>query len=196
MSRHDSTRSFFREVPNDLLARYYEDRGVLGDFEFAELEEAQLDELFAAWLELSEEDRQAMEAEFREILEMSSEHGAAAILDEARWQWRDDPDKLTAFTESFSALPGHYDRAMAACLDHPECRRGPRALAVRSPRDTEFPETHFFYCRRQLRALGRHAEERCKTADGQGSPVLWPCWRSLCTASGFRRAARWAGSTP
>ena len=27
MTRHDSTRSFFRQVPNDLLARYFAGRG-------------------------------------------------------------------------------------------------------------------------------------------------------------------------
>ena len=107
-----------------MLARYFQGRGLLGDLDFAKLGEAQSDELFAAWLELSEEDRKAVEAAFREIFELSCEKGAAAILDEARWQWRDDPGGLTAFVEEFSALPGHYDRAMAAYLDHPECWTG------------------------------------------------------------------------
>ena len=80
--------------------------------------------LFAAWLERSEEERQAVEAEFWEIFEMSCEKGVAAILDEARWQWRDDPDGLRAFVEEFSALPGHSHRAMATYLDHPECWTG------------------------------------------------------------------------
>ena len=124
MTRHYSTRSFFRQVPNDLLARYFLSRGLLGDLDFAGIGETQPEKLFAAWLELSEEDRKAVEAEFREIFEMSCEKGVAAILDEARWQWRDEPDGLTAFVEEFSALPGHHDRAMAAFLDHPECWTG------------------------------------------------------------------------
>ena len=85
----------------------------LGDLDFAGLEETQPDELFSAWLELSEEDRKAMEAEFREIFEMSCQKGVSAILDEARWQWRDDPDGLTAFVEEFSALLGRCRRAIA-----------------------------------------------------------------------------------
>ena len=124
MARHYSTRSFFRQIPNDLLARYFAGRGLLEEVDFAGLGETRPEELFAAWLELSEEDRNAIEAEFREIFEMSCEKGVAAILDEARWQWRDDPDGLTSFVEEFSALPGHYDRAMAAYLDHPECWTG------------------------------------------------------------------------
>ena len=128
MTRHHSTRSFFRQVPNDWLARYFQSRGLLGDLDFAGLGETQPEKLFAAWLELSEEDRKAVEAEFREIFEMSCEKGVAAILDEARWQWRDEPDGLTAFVEEFSALPGHYDRAMAAFLDHPGMLDGGHAV--------------------------------------------------------------------
>ena len=45
-------------------------------------------------------------------------------MDEARWQWRDDPKRLTVFIERLSALPGHYDRAMITYLDHPKCWRG------------------------------------------------------------------------
>ena len=124
MARHYSTRSFFRQIPNDLLARYFKGRGLLGDLDFASLKETQTDQLFAAWMDLSEEDRSAMEAEFQEIFDMSCEKGVSAILDEARWQWRTDPDRLTAFIEKLSALPGHDHRAMLTFLDHPECWSG------------------------------------------------------------------------
>ena len=124
MARHYSTRSFFRQIPNDLLAHYFKTRGLLGDLDFAGLKETQTDPLFAAWMELSEEDRSAMEAEFREIFEMSCEKGVSAILDEARWQWRTDPDQLAVFVEELSALPGHSHRAMVTFLDHPECWTG------------------------------------------------------------------------
>ena len=84
MARHYSTRSFFRQMPNDLLARYFKVRGLFEDLDFARLEETQPEELFAAWLELSEEQRNAMEAELQEISEMSCEKGVSTILDEAR----------------------------------------------------------------------------------------------------------------
>ena len=35
MARHYSTRSFFRQIPNTLLARYFEGRGLFGDLDFA-----------------------------------------------------------------------------------------------------------------------------------------------------------------
>ena len=124
MARHYSTRSFFRQMPAHLLARYFKHRAVLADFNFAGLEETPPEALFAAWLELPEEDRNSMEAEFREIFEMGCEKGVLAIVDEARWQWRRDPDRVRAFVEALSALPGHYDRAMGTFLDHPECWTG------------------------------------------------------------------------
>ena len=124
MARHYSTRSFFRQMPPDLLARYFKRRRVLADFNFAGLKETQPEALFAAWLELPEEDRNSMEAEFREIFEMGCEKGVLAIVDEARWQWQNDPGRVRAFLEASSALPDHYDRAMVTFLDHPECWTG------------------------------------------------------------------------
>ena len=112
MTRHYSLRSFFRQVPIDLLARFSESRGLARKLDFA------------AWLELPEERQRALEAEFRQIFEMSSEKGTWAILDEARLRWRDAPDRLTAFIETLSSQPGHFHRAMATCLDHRECWRG------------------------------------------------------------------------
>jgi hypothetical protein len=54
MARHYSTKSFFRNAPNALLARYFRDRGVLADFDFAGLKEGNPDPLFNAWLALDE----------------------------------------------------------------------------------------------------------------------------------------------
>ena len=112
MTRHYSPRSFFRQVPIDLLARFSKSRGLGSELDFE------------VWLELPEERQRALELEFRQIFEMSSEKGTWAILDEARLRWRDDPGRLTAFIETLSSQPGHFHRAMATCLDHRECWRG------------------------------------------------------------------------
>jgi len=124
MARHYSTRSFFRQVPNALLARYFDERGLFGDLDFSALKEAKPDELFAAWLALPEEQRKPMDAEFQEIFELSCEKGFRAIIDEAHWQMQAGPDARTEFIENLSALPNHYHRAMATYLDHPECWKG------------------------------------------------------------------------
>ena len=50
MARHSSTKDFFRQTPNALLARYFRARGLFGDLDFSAMKETQPDELFAAWL--------------------------------------------------------------------------------------------------------------------------------------------------
>lgn len=120
MPRHYSTRDFFRQMPNALLARYFAGRAVFGEFDLAAMSETRHDELFAAWLALPEAQRNAMDAEFRDIFEMSCEKGCRAILDEAQWHLaRDaDPNATIAFTEKLAALVNHFERAMVTYLDH------------------------------------------------------------------------------
>jgi hypothetical protein len=84
MARHYSTKDFFRQMPNELLARYFHARGLFGDLDFSALKETQPDELFAAWLTVPDGQRHEMDAEFREIFELSDEKGFRAIIDEAQ----------------------------------------------------------------------------------------------------------------
>ena len=118
MARHYSTRDFFRQMPNVLLARYFQDRGLFGDLDFAAMKEVKPDELFAAWLALPDNHRNAMDAEFQDIFEMSCEKGFRAIIDEATWQMQEEPDAIMSFIEMLSALSNHYERAMITYLDH------------------------------------------------------------------------------
>jgi hypothetical protein len=124
MARHYSTKDFFRQMPNALLARYFHGRGLFGNLNFAAMKEGKPDELFAAWLYLPEEQRNTMDAEFRDIFEMSCEKGFRAIIDEARWQMQASQEALTTFIETLSALPNHYHRAMVTYLDHPGYWKG------------------------------------------------------------------------
>jgi len=50
MARHYSTRDFFPQIPNALLARYFHGRSLFGDLDFSALQETQPDDLFAVWL--------------------------------------------------------------------------------------------------------------------------------------------------
>lgn len=121
MARHYSTKNFFRYIPNALLARYFLEQGLFGDLDFGEMKETKPDQLFARWLELPEEQRKPIDAEFQDIFELSCEKGFRAIIDEARWQMRANPETLTELVETLSALPNHYHRAMVTYLDHREC---------------------------------------------------------------------------
>lgn len=124
MARHYSSKDFFRQMPNALLARYFQGRGLFGDMDFATIKETKPDELFAAWLLLPDDKRNTMDAEFRDIFEMSGEKGFRAIIDEAGWQLRETPKALMSFVEMLSALPNHYDRAMITFLDYNTFWRG------------------------------------------------------------------------
>lgn len=117
MARHYSSKDFFRQMPNALLARYFQGRGLFAEIDFSAMKESKPDELFNAWLALSDSQRNMMDAEFRDIFEMSCEKGFRAIIDEASWQMRETPDELTSFIEMMAALPNHYERAMVTYLD-------------------------------------------------------------------------------
>ncbi|MBK6323534.1 MAG: hypothetical protein IPF38_15620 [Burkholderiales bacterium] len=118
MARHYSTKDFFRQMPNALLARYFAGQEACGAFDFSATAKAKPGEQFGAWLYLAEPHRHAMEAEFRDIFEMSCEKGFRAIMDEAAWHLRGDPAAHTAFVEKLAALANHYERAMVTYLDH------------------------------------------------------------------------------
>lgn len=124
MARHYSTKDFFRQMPNALLARYFRGRGLFGDLDFGAMKEGKPDALFAAWLVLPDARRNEMDAELRDIFALCCEKGFLAILDEARWQLRDAPEEITPLVEKLSALPNHFERAMITFLDHKEFWKG------------------------------------------------------------------------
>lgn len=54
MTRHYSTKDFFRQMPNRLLARYFQERGLFAELDFATMRETKPDALFAAILSVIE----------------------------------------------------------------------------------------------------------------------------------------------
>ncbi len=118
MAKHYTVKEFFRQVPNALLARYFEKRGVLGGFDFEQLDETEPDALVEAWSLLPDDQRRAMDAEFQEIYALGDEGGFQAIIDEADWHLSAKPAERAAFIEHLSSLPGHFERAMTAFLDY------------------------------------------------------------------------------
>ena len=118
MSRHYSTKDFFRQIPNALLNRYFSKQEVFGNVDFAALPESKPDILFSLWLNLAESQRNSMDAEFRDIFELSCEKGFKAIIDEAQWHLRDDQRGLAALIKELAGLANHFERAMVTYLDH------------------------------------------------------------------------------
>ena len=123
-ARHYSFRSFFRQVPNALLGRYFGARGLMAEVDFGSMKETKPEPLFEAWLDIPETQRVEMDAEFQEIFVLGCEKGFRAIIDEARFQMCTDQVALAQFIERLSTLPNHFHRAMVTFLDHAECWRG------------------------------------------------------------------------
>jgi hypothetical protein len=124
MTRHYSTKEFFRQMPNALLARYFQARGLFGDIDFSRMKETKPDELFAAWLYLPDRLRNEMDAEFRDIFELSCEKGFRAIIDEAEWHLANEPEARSQLVEKLAALANHFERAMVTFLDHHQFWKG------------------------------------------------------------------------
>jgi hypothetical protein len=124
MARYYSTRNFFRQMPNALLARYFQGKGLLADLDLAGMSETKPDALMSAWLALPNDQRNKMDADFRDIHDLCDEGGFVAIRDEADWIYRTDPAALDAFVTSLSSLPDHYERAMVTFLDFQPCWNG------------------------------------------------------------------------
>ncbi len=105
-------------MPIHLLARYFEGREGLQTLQSAATNDAPLDDLFAAWLELPDGLRHDMDAEFREIFELSCDKGFRAIIDEAAWNQASEPQALMEFVGKLAALANHYERALVTFIEH------------------------------------------------------------------------------
>lgn len=119
MARHYSPKDFFRQMPKKLLARFFEARGVLADFDFTAMKDGKTDALFATWLALPDADRKPIDAVFSDIFDMGCEKGFKAILTETTHQFKDQPEEIPGFVDMLSALPSHFERAMTTYLDYP-----------------------------------------------------------------------------
>lgn len=121
MARHYSPKSFFRQMSPALLTRYFTARQLSSGADFSSIATAPPKTLFDAWLQIPDEPRSVMDAEFRDIFALSCEKGFRAILDEAEWQlltMARDRQAHTAFVEKLAAMSNHFERAMVTFLDH------------------------------------------------------------------------------
>lgn len=128
MAKHYSIKSFFRDMPAALLARYFRKQGHFQSFDFSPVEKGELDALVAAWLELPEDERKRMEGEFQDIFPLCRDAAIPAMVDETKWHMLGTPGAHAAFVEMFNALPNNHARAMTLFLDYPECWRNAARL--------------------------------------------------------------------
>lgn len=114
MARQFSPIQFFRRVPNELLARYFQEkRGVLQDIAFDKLMETEVEPIFRAFTALPSEKQAMIEAEFQEIDDMTCQGGVTALTDEAGFH--DNKE----FPEAISKIDGFHGKVMWAFLEYP-----------------------------------------------------------------------------
>lgn len=125
MVRHYSPKSFFRNMPNALLARYFRTHRLLRDFDFTRMRERNPEPLFAEWVKLPADRRDSMDAEFQEIFALSCAKGTQAIIDEASyWIVTVEKRPLQPFIDWLSSLKNHYERAFQTFLRHRKYWKG------------------------------------------------------------------------
>jgi hypothetical protein len=79
-------RSFFRKAPRELLRHYFVRQAVKLEFDWASLTVRDINPLHQAWLLLSQELRQRMTDDFRNIALLATPAGKLAIIDEAEFR--------------------------------------------------------------------------------------------------------------
>ena len=121
MAAHYSIKSFFRDMPAPLLARYFHKQGHMQEFDFSDLDDGRTETLVAAWLELPEGECKRIEGELQNIFALCRDTAIPAMVDEAKWHLELRQDSHAAFVEMFSSLPNNLARAMTLFLDYPEC---------------------------------------------------------------------------
>jgi len=115
-------RQFFRRVPNALLAKYFETRGVDLGVDFEKLTETDVEPIFQEFAALSEEQKANLEVDFQDINALANDGGIDALRNEAAFY------KDATFPEEISSIDGLHAKVMWTFLHKPEYWKGASAL--------------------------------------------------------------------
>ena len=113
MSRNYSPKTFLRQTPNHILNEYFHRKNLLKDIDFDKLGETEIDTIAEALDELSDKQRNDIEAEFRQINEMAWEKGILVLIEEAGSVFHNID--LLPF---FEPMKNHYEKAFWVFLNH------------------------------------------------------------------------------
>lgn len=114
MSRNYSPRTFLRRTPNHILKEYFRRKDLFTDLDFDKLGETDIEPLFEAMDKLPGEQRNNIEAEFRQINEMAYENGILVLIEEAGSVIH-NIDLLP----TFEPMKNHYEKALWVFLNYP-----------------------------------------------------------------------------
>jgi hypothetical protein len=179
MAREYQPRQFFRQVPNHLLKRYFDGKNVLSEVDVAKLSETKVEAIHEAWLKLSDDARNDMERDFREVHDLATEGGNKAILDEALFHGED-------LTGPFSEMDDFHERAMWTLLERPKYWTGAvyfhRADSVpqsywRERKNVPRKPANFDQNSPEIRQLEQNISGYFRTMQGRGQNCKVECYR-------------------
>jgi hypothetical protein len=109
MSRasHYAPKTVLRNIDGQLLQEYFKRKGVLTDFDYADMTEDKVEALYSAWLTLSIEQQYNHEVDFQDIYSLAHEQGNEALRNVAEERGESLPELYDTHQ-----LEGFYDRAM------------------------------------------------------------------------------------
>lgn len=116
MADEFSSGQFFRRMPNALLGRYFQGKGLFADLDFGAMKKTKPEALLAAWAALPDGTRDACEAELSTVHALCDEGGWRALQDAARTLLQEG--ESDACVSKLAALEDHAAQAMTAFLDH------------------------------------------------------------------------------
>lgn len=111
MANDYAPKQFLRQAENALLKEYFAARDELGDIDWANLKETDVDPVYAAWQALPEHKQEEIERDFRDIFDLGSSNGTRTLIEEGRFHNID----LTAELE---AREGFINKAFWVFLKH------------------------------------------------------------------------------
>lgn len=105
-------RSFLRNVPAEFLRRYFKTQKVLTDFDWARFDETNIEPLFEAWEALPEPARRQIESHFRQVDDLATEMGVAALAHEVKYAGGQEA------ADALSAIDGFHAKGLwVLCRD-------------------------------------------------------------------------------
>jgi len=114
-------RSFLRQAPNSLLARFFSRFAEFAEFNWKERTERNVEEIFERWQQLPEAERREVGNTFRQIDSLATTRGTKVLIETAR-------DRGLDIAQQLGAMASAHERALACYLDHPEVFASARAL--------------------------------------------------------------------
>jgi len=111
MTNDYAPRQFLRQVLNALLREYFAHRNVLGDVDWDNLKETEIEPLYQKWWDLPELVRKGIESDFRSIHAMGVPEGTRALIEEGRYHQLD-------LARDLDRLDGHLNKAFWVFVHH------------------------------------------------------------------------------